>query len=164
MKPVLIAVLSPHGSTRETADHLARAFEAAGRTSEVRDLVPGLDLEPYSGVVVAAPVHGMRWLPEAVDFTAEHLDALRSRPVALVAVSYLYFAGRASWKAAIRRGLEAVRAPLPHASLQIFPGRLPSALPAPARWLFGVAKDQRLDLTDPAAAAAWAAEWIRTVP
>ena len=102
-------------------------------------------------------------MPEAVKWLETHQESLRSRPCALVAVSYLYFEGRARWQTSIRRGLEAIRAPLPHASLQIFGGRLPSALPAPARWLFGVKKNRPLDLVDPPRVTAWAQDWVSAV-
>lgn len=163
MKPILIALISPSGSTEEIVGHMRRAFEAAGYPVVTSDLAASRDLSPYSAVVVAAPIHGMRWMPEAAAYVSTQVETLKLRPLALVAVSYLYFEGRRSWKAAISKGLEAVRALLPHASLQIFAGRLPLALPAPARWLFGVKKGRPLDLVDPAAVASWAAEWVRTV-
>jgi len=163
MKPLLIVLSSPHGSTREIAGHLRLAFETAGRPVDVCGLEP-VNVEAFAAVVVAAPVHGMRWLPEAAAWTQDHRDSLRSRPAALVAVSYLYFEGRPRWKSSISKALETVRAPLPHASVQFFGGRLPSPLPAPARWLFGVAKNRPLDLVDPAAVTAWAREWVKTIP
>ena len=104
-----------------------------------------------------------RQLAQTTAFVAARTTDLKARPLALVALSYLYFEGRASWRASITKDLEAVRAPLPHASLQVFGGRLPSPLPPPARWLFGVKKHRPLDLVDPAAVTAWAAEWVKTV-
>lgn len=160
MKPILIALTSPAGSTREVAGVLSEAFGRAGHPVELTDFSPRTSLENYAAVVVAAPIHGMRWMPEAVDWVAQHQTLLRTRPVALVALSYLYFEGRPSWKKSIIQGLEAVRAPLPHASVQVFPGRLPSALPAPVRWLFGVKKGRPLDLLDPLRVKSWAAEWV----
>ena len=163
MKPILIALISPSGSTGEVAGHLRRAFEKFGRPVEVSDLASEKSLDDYSAVVVAAPIHGMRWMPEAVAFVEAHQTELRTRPVALVALSYLYFEGRAAWKASITKNLETVRRPLPHASVQVFGGRLPSPLPAPARWLFGVKKKRPLVLVDPGAIASWAEAWVRTV-
>jgi menaquinone-dependent protoporphyrinogen IX oxidase len=164
MKPLLIVQTSPAGSTLEIAGLLQKAFEGLGRPAEVAAFDDGRDPSAYSGVIAASPIHGMRWMPEAVAWVEAHREVLRTRPCALVAVSYLYFEGRASWKASILKGLEAVRAPLPHASVQVFGGRLPSPLPTPARWLFGVKKGRPLDLVDPAAVAAWAADWGRTLP
>ncbi len=163
MKPILIAFTSPSGSTEEIVGHIRRAFEAAGHPVVTSDLADR-DLSQYSAVVVAAPIHGMRWVPEAAAYVSSQVEALKLRPLALVAVSYLYFEGRPSWKRSISRGLEAVRALLPHSSVQVFAGRLPSALPTPARWLFGVKKGRPLNLVDPASVSAWAAEWVRTVP
>jgi len=164
MKPLLIVQTSPAGSTLEIAGMLQKALEALGRPTVVASFAEGPDLAAYSGVIAASPIHGMRWLPEASAWVDAQREALRKVPCALVAVSYLYFEGRASWKASILKGLEALRAPLPHASIQVFAGRLPSPLPTPARWLFGVKKGRPLDLVDPAAVAAWAADWVRTVP
>lgn len=163
MKPILIALVSPSGSTREIAGYLVEAFEAAGVAATITDLALAHNFSDYAAVVVAAPIHGMKWMPEAEAFVASRTVDLKSQPLALVAVSYLYFEGRASWKKTISKGLEAVRAPLPHASVQVFGGRLPSPLPAPARWLFGVKKNRPLDLVDPAAVKAWAMEWVKVL-
>lgn len=163
MKPILIALVSPSGSTAEIVGQIRLSFEAAGRVVEVTDLVSAQDLSCYSAVVVAAPIHGMRWMPEAVAYLTTHREALKRVPVALVATSYLYFEGRASWKSTILKGLEVVRAPLAHASVQVFGGRLPSALPTPARWLFGVKKGRPLDLVNPEIVKRWASEWVLTV-
>lgn len=163
MKPILIALVSPSGSTQEIAHILRQSFEAGGFPVESTDLSSRPDVSLYSAVVVAAPIHGMRWMPEAVAFVETHREALRARPLALIAVSYLYFEGRSQWKTTIQRGLESVRSPLAHASVQVFGGRLPSPLPTPARWLFGVKKGRPLDLVDPRAVQDWAAEWVRTV-
>lgn len=164
MKPILIALISPAGSTREIVGVLRRAFEQRGRTVEVSDLTVPTDLGAYGAVIVAAPIHGMRWMPEAAAFVASHEQALKTRAVALVAVSYLYFEGRQTWRAAITRNLEQIRRPLPHASIQVFGGRLPSPLPAPARWLFGVKRNRPADLVEPATVTAWAEAWVRSVP
>jgi len=164
MKPILIALVSPSGSTQEIADHMRRSFEAAGHVVETSDLSPTRDLGAYSAVVVAAPIHGMRWMPEAIAFVEAQTAGLKTKPVALVALSYLYFEGRPSWKASITKGLAAIRGPLAHGSIQVFPGRLPSALPTPVRWLFGVKKNRPLDLVDPAAVTTWAQDWVKTVP
>lgn len=163
MNPILIALVSPSGSTEHIANHIRQAFESAGRVVEVTDLVSARDLSSYSAVVVAAPIHGMRWMPEAAAYVAIHQEAMKTRPVALVATSYLYFEGRSSWKTTILKGLETIRNPLPHASIQVFGGRLPSALPTPARWLFGVKKNRPLDLVNPEAVTRWASEWVQTV-
>jgi menaquinone-dependent protoporphyrinogen oxidase len=163
MKPILIALVSPSGSTEEICGHLRRTFEAAGYPVEVADLATARDLSVYAAAVVAAPIHGMRWMPEAVGFVDANLAALKQRPVALVATSYLYFEGRPSLRSTILKGLEAIRVALPHASVQVFGGRLPAALPTPVRWLFGVKKGRPLDLVNPEVVGAWASEWVRTV-
>ncbi len=162
MKPILIAVLSTAGSTKEIAGIVADTFEKAGQPVEMTDLASGKNLDDYGGVVVAAPIHGMRWMPEAADYVSAQRTGLRTKAVALLAVSYLYFEGRSRWKASITKAMELVRAPLPHASVQVFGGRLPKALPAPARWLFGVKANRPLDLVDAAAVSAWAKEWVNT--
>jgi len=163
MKPILIALISPSGSTKEIAGILQRAFEKAGRPVEISDLGPGKSLEPYAAVVVAAPIHGMRWMPEAMAYLAAQREGLTARPAALVAVSYLYFEGSTRWKASITKALRTLREALPHASVQVFGGRLPKTLPAPIRWLFGVKKSSPIDLVDPLSITAWADGWVRTV-
>lgn len=167
MKPVLIALVSPKGSTREIVGHIQKAFRVAGRSVQVAELVPGasgpvVDLDRFGAVVVAAPIHGMKWMPEAVDWVASHRAALAQVPVALVSVAYVYFEGRLAWRRAIEQSLEAVRATLPRAEVQFFGGRLAAPLPLPARWLFGI-RTRRLDLVEPAAVEAWAEAWAQTL-
>lgn len=163
MKPVLVACLSPSGSTRQICEHLKTSLEASGFPVNLVDLADRPDPRDSLGAVVAAPIHGMQWMPEAVAWVEAHREALKGRPVALVAVSYLYFEGRRGWHNAISRHLEGVRKGVPHASVQVFGGRLPSALPTPARWLFGVKKGRPLDLVDPAAVAQWVSSWTPTL-
>jgi len=163
MNSVLIACLSPSGSTRTICEHLKTSLEASGFSVSLADLADRPDPREALAVVVAAPIHGMQWMPEAVAWVEAHRDTLKGRPVALVAVSYLYFEGRRAWRSVITKRLEGVRQRVPHASVQVFGGRLPSALPTPARWLFGVKKNRPLDLVDPTAVVAWAASWVPTL-
>jgi len=163
MNSVLIACLSPSGSTRQIALQLKSSLEAAGFPVHLADLADQPSPGDALAVVVAAPIHGMRWMPEAVAWVNAHREALGHRPLALVAVSYLYFEGRRGWRSAIAKNLEAVRRGLAHASVQVFGGRLPSALPTPARWLFGVKKGRPLDLVDPSAVATWVTSWVPTL-
>lgn len=163
MNTVLVVSLSPSGSTRQIAEHLKSSFEAAGFAVQLADLGDQPQPGDALGVVVAAPIHGMAWMPEAVSWIQTHGESLKGRPLALVATSYLYFEGRRGWRNAIAKNLEAVRQGVPHASVQVFGGRLPSALPAPARWLFGVKKGRPLDLVDLKSVGDWATSWVPTL-
>lgn len=163
MNTVLVVCLSPSGSTRQIAEHLKSSLEGSGFSVNLAALDDQPGPGDALGVVVAAPIHGMAWMPEATAWIDTHREALNGRPLALVATSYLYFEGRRGWRNAITKNLETVRRGVPHASVQVFGGRLPSALPTPARWLFGVKKGRPLDLVDPKAVSGWVTSWVPTL-
>jgi menaquinone-dependent protoporphyrinogen oxidase len=113
-------------------------------------------LTGYDSVILGAPIHGMRWVPEAAAFVEAHGADLRALPVALFAVSYMYGAARSNWNRAMEKSVRSAAESAGARTSTIFPGRVGSPLPGFARVLFGVPRDLPADRTDPEAVRAWA--------
>jgi menaquinone-dependent protoporphyrinogen oxidase len=87
---ILVAYATVEGQTRKIAQHISDHL--ARRRDEVKllDLAAGggeVDLASYDAVIVAASVHVGRHHVTAVQFAANHADALSRKPSALVSVS-----------------------------------------------------------------------------
>jgi menaquinone-dependent protoporphyrinogen oxidase len=87
---VLVVVASKHGATAELGAALARglADSSAGRAMGLEAVsVPveqGPDPAEYEAVVLGSAVYLGRWLEPARTYAAEHVAALRGRPVWLL--------------------------------------------------------------------------------
>ncbi|MGY1704806.1 flavodoxin domain-containing protein [Geodermatophilus sp. SYSU D00697] len=80
--PVLVAVASRHGATREIAEALAVGIRrAAGRAVDVRPAGDVRSVAGYGAVVVGSAVYGGHWLEEARDFVLRSAIDLWDRPV-----------------------------------------------------------------------------------
>lgn len=80
-KKVLVAYATNSGSTSEVADAVAGELRNSGMVADVCRLTLVPSVEPYSAVVVAAPMI-LGWHGEAVRFIKKHQQALRKVPVA----------------------------------------------------------------------------------
>ena len=77
---VLIAYATNSGSTAEVAQAIAEELSKDGSQVEVRRLAEVTSVEPYSAVVIGAPILG--WHRAAVNFVKKHQQALGQVPVA----------------------------------------------------------------------------------
>lgn len=74
-KRILVCYATKTGSTRETAEAIAKELESKGFEAEAHALAQAGDLSSYDGVVVGAPVNGMAWHPEALAFVRDNAAA-----------------------------------------------------------------------------------------
>lgn len=81
-KKLLVTYASKYGSTGGIADAIGQALCSKGATADILLMKNVVDLSPYQGVIVGSPVYMGKWLPEAVDFVKQHVEALRPLPVA----------------------------------------------------------------------------------
>jgi len=150
---ILVAYVSKTGTTEEISrrigDILASRKEAGETTDSaivtVKPISEVASLEGVDRLVLGSPINGMKVLPEFRTFLQEHV-AGKGIPSALFIVSYLYLHGSAMWKRAIAREAEHMKQLAGADSVAIFGGRLPSAMPAFARLLFGVKGNPPLDI------------------
>jgi menaquinone-dependent protoporphyrinogen oxidase len=78
---VLVAVASPHGSTREIAGAIAETLTGAGLEVDLRDVAEVKDLTPYDAVVLGSAVYMGHWVREARCFATDRAEELRRRRV-----------------------------------------------------------------------------------
>ncbi|WP_104522912.1 flavodoxin domain-containing protein [Blastococcus atacamensis] len=65
---VLVGYATAAGSTQEIAERIAGRLERAADEVVVRPVGPDLDPARFNALVLGSAVHGMSWLPPALDF------------------------------------------------------------------------------------------------
>lgn len=158
MKKILVAYVTKTGTTQEVANEIASILEKNGLSAEVLAIKDLQKLEEYAGIVIGAPINGMKWLPEAGKFVEDNKSVLSNMPTALFVISYLFEHGRPFWHKKIQADIDAVKKKVNPAMVGVFGGRTTSRFPAPLRLLFGLPKDMPMDLRDWDAIRAWANE------
>jgi menaquinone-dependent protoporphyrinogen oxidase len=121
---VLVTYATRAGSTGEVAETIGAVLRGRGCAVDVCLVRNDLPVEAYQAVVIGSGVRTGSWLPEAVEFVAAHLYALRRVPVALFTV-HLNNTGDDPQSAANRRAyLDPVRALLQPVAETYFAGAL----------------------------------------
>jgi len=156
MKNVLIAYNSPNGSTAEVVNFISKELTALGHQVHTDTLanvnaidasqtneMPALSL--YDAVIIAAPINGMKWRPEALNFVTAHQAELNSKLVVYVTLALLVEQGRPMWRKAVQNAFNQASAIVPPAATGIFGGSADGSLPAFMRWVFGLPKDMPKD-------------------
>lgn len=148
MKKTLITYLSPHGSTHEVCTYLEKTLTALGTEVTLLQFEAVTSLDPYDAVLVAAPVNGMQWRPEAVSFIQTHQEALKEKTVAYLALALMVDQGRPMWQKAVQKAFTKASEIVAPTNTGIFAGLASAELPAFMRWVFGLPKDMPKDLRD----------------
>ncbi|NJN47384.1 MAG: hypothetical protein HC808_13960 [Candidatus Competibacteraceae bacterium] len=89
MSNILIAYATSEGQTAKISKVLSQQLQSSGHRVELIELEshhPGLDVQRFDAVIVAASVHAGRHQKSAVRFATHHAEALRSKTTALVSV------------------------------------------------------------------------------
>jgi len=90
MKPIGVFYATREGHTRRIAEHAAETLRVRGLDAEVRDLrnqADGIALKNYSGILLAASVHGEKHEPEMTEFVKSHRSELDIMPAAFLSVT-----------------------------------------------------------------------------
>jgi menaquinone-dependent protoporphyrinogen oxidase len=113
-KRVLVTYASQFGSTGEVAAAIAQTLCAGGIAADVRLVTHVNDLSSYRAVIVGAPVHSSKWMPEAVNFVRTNRDLLSRLPVAyFLTCMTLGLTDRLEERQKIAQVLEKVQADIP---------------------------------------------------
>jgi menaquinone-dependent protoporphyrinogen oxidase len=83
---ILIGYASLHGSTREIAERIGHRMVSDGHNVDIRSLPDVNDPGQYDAYVMGSAIHNANWLPEAIRFVNDHLDALKDKPAWLFSV------------------------------------------------------------------------------
>jgi len=79
--PVLVAVASKHGSTREIGEEIGRVLRDHGLDVVVADAREVRALHAYRAVILGSALYAAHWQRDANRFVIRHLAALQARPV-----------------------------------------------------------------------------------
>lgn len=79
---ILIATVSPGGSTAGVAEAIAEVLRKYGATVDVRPVQDVQDVASYDAVVVGSAVQASAWMPEALDFVKQNQANLLQKPFA----------------------------------------------------------------------------------
>lgn len=105
---VVIAYVSPYGSTRAIGERIAARLRDRGLQADCRPTYEIKSLYGYDAVIVGSAIHNQAWLPEAASFLSNHADELLARPVWLFSVGLPGALARPLRKMAMREGPKAV--------------------------------------------------------
>ncbi len=148
MIKVLIAYTSKQGATKEVAEAIARHLSESESDVVIKSMDAVANVDPYDLVVIGAPINGMRWVQEAIDFVGIHQSELLYKKVAYFSLSYTVKHGRQFWKNRIHKAFDEVSIQVPPLMTAGFAGKVDGTLPAVMRFIFGVAKDVPNDQRD----------------
>jgi menaquinone-dependent protoporphyrinogen oxidase len=156
---VLVAFVSPKGSTAEIAKAIGKELQAAGYSVDVTEMKAVSSVEGYNAVVIGAPLYMGKVVGDMAKFIRKHLDALEKMPVAAFSVGMSPIdknpASMEKAMAIFHRAL----APLQPVAEIIFAGKVdPEKLSFMQRWMIGKAKAPVGDFRDWDAIANWAKE------
>lgn len=88
-KKVLVTYATAAGSTGGVAELIGKTLAESGVTVDVCPVQSVLQLDSYDAVVLGSPVHGGKWLPEAVAFLQANQHRLNEVPTAFFLVGLM---------------------------------------------------------------------------
>ena len=162
-RKILIAYATNTGSTKETAEAIAKELEARGFEAEALDLAQAVDPWSYDGVVVGAPVNGMAWHPAAQNFVYNNAEALASKPAAFFLLSVAYGVGRASLRKFVAGLLDRFKSAVDPVATACFGGLMLKDPPLALRLAFGIKKGAPRDSRNWDDVKAFAAEIAKKI-
>jgi menaquinone-dependent protoporphyrinogen oxidase len=128
---VLVVVASKHGATADIGAALARALaqSAPGRAVGLEAMSVPVEQRPdpaaYDAVVLGSAVYVGRWLEPARSYAAEHVAALRGRPVWLFSSGPI---GEPPFPSDELHDIEPLAQSIGARGHRMFPGRLDKSL------------------------------------
>jgi len=161
MSKLCIVYVTKTNTTKEIAEEIAKVAREESWEVKVLPVSAIDDLEEFDAILIGAPINGMQWLPEAVEFVEKNQAALKEISTSYYLVSYLMNSGGKRWKKMIDKSLNKVSALVKPLMIGKFDGRIEDEFGAVPRLLFGVKKGTPLDLRDWDAIRDWAKEYIQ---
>jgi menaquinone-dependent protoporphyrinogen oxidase len=129
---VLAAYATIYGSTQEVAERVAATLREQGLAVDLQAARQVRSLDPYSAVVLGAPLYMFHWHNDALHFLSRHRASLVRKPVAIFALGPLNNVEKEFQEARAQLDKELARFPwLLPVAVEIFGGKL-----EPARFRF----------------------------
>lgn len=159
MKKILICYYSETHSTEEVCQSinntLAPSFDVTmSKIDQVKDV------KTYDTILIAAPIHGMRWHQTASDFVINHANILKQKEVIYVALASMAYMGRHFWQKKVFNALEKPSKIVKPIETAVF-GGLVGEMPAFLSFLFGIPKNVKADQRDWDMIDAWQRNLIK---
>jgi len=146
MKKILITYHSVTNTTKDISEKIGDLLRSEITEISIIPMNEVEDISGYDAIIIGAPIHGMRWSTEAVNFVGQHTAELASTKVAYFFSSYIIKTGRAFWKKAINKSLDMVNELVSPIQKGKFGGRLEKPFGGFPRFIFGVKKDSPIDV------------------
>ncbi|MDH7483547.1 MAG: flavodoxin domain-containing protein [Spirochaetales bacterium] len=156
---ICVAYVSKTGTTQEIAERIGMILQERAAEVLVKPVADIPSVREFDLLVLGSPINAMRVLPEFRTFVEEKV-AGSGIPSHIFIVSYLFPHGRQFWRRTIGRELAHMQQIAGASSGTIFGGRLPQAMPAFARMIFGTPADAPLDVRDWKAIEDWARQLL----
>ena len=144
-KRILVGYATNTGSTKETAEAIAKELESKGLAAEARPLAEAGDLGQYDGFVIGAPVNAMAWHPAAQAFGYGNAEILAAKPTAFFVLSVAYGVGRGSLRKVVSGLLDPFKSAVAPVATAFFGGVMLKDPPLTLRLAFGIKKGSPLD-------------------
>jgi len=158
MKKVLIAYGTKTGSTGEVAGGIGKVLTEKGFGVEVKALEQVQSLGGFDAVVVGAPVNGMQWRPDALEFIKRNHEVLQKLPVAYFLLSVALTGQGTFFKKRVLGLFGPAIAEVQPLKTGFFPGVMAAEPPFILRLVFGLKKGAPKDGRDWDAIRKWADE------
>lgn len=146
MTRILISYYTETNSTKEVCDYIQTQMHDYDIT--MQNIIDVTDLAPFEAVIVAAPVHGMRWHQVAYDFITQHQNELIDKKVVYIALASMAYQGRPFWQKKVFKALCKPSKIVFPVETAIFGGLSPKGAPAIMNYLFGIPKNGKEDQRD----------------
>jgi menaquinone-dependent protoporphyrinogen oxidase len=107
---ILVTYASQAGSTAGVAEAIGKTLAEGGAQVDVIPMKNVKDLSPYQAVVAGSPIHGQKWLPEAMQFLRDHQSELARKPFAAFMVCItLSMANAEQYRAGLKDWMQPIR-------------------------------------------------------
>lgn len=156
MKSILIVYVTKTGTTLHAAEIISEVFKSGGYSVDIKSISDEVVYDDYLGIIIGAPINGMQWHPDAVNFITKNQQMLKEKAVAYYFMSYILNVGNSFWNKRIQTSLNKVRNIVKPVNIGMFNGSIGSDFPVVARWIFGIKKGTPMNLTDDAEVKEWA--------
>ena len=156
---ILVAYVSPKGSTAEIAQAIGKEMQFAGYPVDVVEMKTVSSLEEYTAVVIGAPLYMGKVVGDMAKFIRKHLHSLERLPVAAFSVGMSPVDKNPASMEKAGTIFHHALAPLEPVAETIFAGKVdPEKLSFVQKWMIKKANAPVGDFRDWEAIAAWAKE------
>ena len=159
MKKILICYYSETHSTEEVCRSIKETLETSFEVA-LKPIKDVQNVETFDTVLVAAPIHGMRWHQSANDFILNHVEILKNKEMIYVALASMAYQGRHFWQKKVFNALEKPSKLVKPIETAVF-GGITGEMPSFLSFLFGIPKNAKTDQRDWDMIDAWKKNLIK---